>query len=82
MNAKSLVSQNHLLRKIDAAVNWEQLYEMSEPRYSENNAYYWFPGYTLQERGFPFRVEDKAVMLVFVNVNFNANYDDTSDGVF
>lgn len=38
MNAKSLVSQNHLLRKIDAAVNWEQLYEMSEPRYSENNA--------------------------------------------
>ncbi|GEM_PF-6776059 len=38
MNAESLVSQNYLLRKIDAAVNWEQLYEMSEPRYRENNA--------------------------------------------
>ena len=24
----SLVPENHLLRKIDAAVNWEQLYEM------------------------------------------------------
>lgn len=33
----SLVPENHLLRKIDAAVNWEQLYEMVEPLYCEDN---------------------------------------------
>ena len=33
----SLVPENHLLRKIDAAVDWEQLYEMVEPLYCEDN---------------------------------------------
>ena len=33
----SLVSQEHLLRKIDAAVNFERLYEMVEPRYCEDD---------------------------------------------
>ncbi len=37
VDTESLVPQNHLLRKIDAAVNWEQLYEMVEPLYSEDN---------------------------------------------
>ena len=33
----SLVSQEHLLRKIDAAVNFERLYEMVEPLYCEDD---------------------------------------------
>ena len=33
----SLVPENHLLRKIDAAVDWGQLYEMVEPLYCEEN---------------------------------------------
>ena len=37
VDTESLVPQNHLLRKIDAAVNWERLYEMVEPLYSEDN---------------------------------------------
>ena len=37
VDTESLVPQNHLLRKIDAAVNWERLYEMVEPLYSEGN---------------------------------------------
>ena len=37
VDTESLVPQNHLLRKIDAAVDWEQLYEMVEPLYSEDN---------------------------------------------
>ena len=37
VDTESLVPQNHLMRKIDAAVNWEQLYEMVEPLYSEDN---------------------------------------------
>ena len=37
VDTESLVPQNHLLRKINAAVNWEQLYEMVEPLYSEDN---------------------------------------------
>ena len=32
-----LVPQNHLLRKIDAAVDFNRLYEMVEPLYSEDN---------------------------------------------
>ena len=38
VDTESLVPQNHLLRKIDAAVNWERLYEMVEPLYSEDNS--------------------------------------------
>lgn len=37
VDTESLVPQDHLLRKIDAAVNWERLYEMVEPLYSEDN---------------------------------------------
>lgn len=37
VDTESLVPQNHLLRKIDAAVDWERLYEMVEPLYSEEN---------------------------------------------
>ena len=37
VDTESLVPQNHLLRKIDAAVNWERVYEMVEPLYSEDN---------------------------------------------
>lgn len=37
VDTESLVPQNHLLRKIDAAVNWERLYEMVDPLYSEDN---------------------------------------------
>ncbi|MBE6906383.1 MAG: transposase [Ruminococcaceae bacterium] len=37
VDTESLVPQKHLLRKIDAAVNWERVYEMVEPLYSENN---------------------------------------------
>lgn len=33
----SLVFQEHLLRKIDAAVNFERLYEMVEPLYCEDD---------------------------------------------
>lgn len=33
----TLVSQEHLLRKIDAAVNFERLYEMVEPLYCEDD---------------------------------------------
>jgi transposase len=33
----SLVPENHLLRKIDAAVDWGQVYEMVEPLYCEEN---------------------------------------------
>ena len=34
---ESLVPQDHLLRKIDAAVDFNRLYEMVEPLYSEDN---------------------------------------------
>ena len=34
---ESLVPQGHLLRKIDAAVDFNRLYEMVEPLYSEDN---------------------------------------------
>ena len=34
---ESLVSKDHLLRKIDAAVDFNRLYEMVEPLYSEDN---------------------------------------------
>ena len=37
VDTESLVPQNHLLRKIDAAVNWERIYELVEPLYSEDN---------------------------------------------
>ncbi len=37
VDTERLVPQDHLLRKIDAAVNWERLYEMVEPLYSEDN---------------------------------------------
>ena len=37
VDTERLVPQNHLLRKIDAAVNWEHLYGMVEPLYCENN---------------------------------------------
>ena len=33
----SLVPRDHLLRKIDAAVNWERLYDMVEPLYCKDN---------------------------------------------
>lgn len=36
VDTESLVPQNHVLRKIDAAVNWERPYEMVEPLYSED----------------------------------------------
>lgn len=39
MDTESLVPRDHLLRKIDAAVNWERLYEMVEPLYSEDNGW-------------------------------------------
>ena len=34
---ESLVPQDHLLRKVDAAVDFNRLYEMVEPLYSEDN---------------------------------------------
>jgi len=37
VDTESLVPQNHLLRKIDTAVNWERIYEMVEPLYCEDN---------------------------------------------
>ena len=33
----SLVPQEHLLRKVDEAVDFNRLYEMVEPLYSEDN---------------------------------------------
>jgi hypothetical protein len=36
VDAESLAPQNHLLRKIDAAGDWERLYAMVEPLYSED----------------------------------------------
>jgi transposase len=37
VDTESLVPRDHMLRKIDAAVDWERLYEMVEPLYSEDN---------------------------------------------
>ncbi len=37
VDTESLVPQEHLLRKIDAAVDWERLYELVEPLYCEDN---------------------------------------------
>ena len=37
VDTESLVSKDHLLRKIDAAVDFNRLYEMVQPLYSEDN---------------------------------------------
>ena len=37
VDTESLVPKDHLLRKIDAAVDFNRLYEMVEPLYSEYN---------------------------------------------
>lgn len=37
VDTESLVSKDRLLRKIDAAVDFNRLYEMVEPLYSEDN---------------------------------------------
>ncbi len=37
VDTESLVSKDHLLRKIDVAVDFNRLYEMMEPLYSEDN---------------------------------------------
>ena len=37
VDTESLVPRDHLLRKIDAAVDFNRLYEMVEPLYSEDN---------------------------------------------
>ena len=37
VDTESLVSKDHLLRKIDAAVDFNRLYEIVEPLYSEDN---------------------------------------------
>lgn len=37
VDAESLVPAEHLLRKIDAAINFEKIYEFVEPMYSEDN---------------------------------------------
>lgn len=37
VDTESLVPKEHLLHKIDAAVDFKQLYEMVEPLYSEDN---------------------------------------------
>lgn len=37
VDTESLVPAEHLLRKIDAAVDFNRLYEMAEPLYSEDN---------------------------------------------
>ncbi len=37
VDTESLVPQDHLLRKIDAAVDFNRIYEMVEPLYSDNN---------------------------------------------
>jgi hypothetical protein len=36
VDTESLALQNHMLRKTDAAVDWERLYAMMEPLYSED----------------------------------------------
>ena len=36
VDTESLVPRDHLLRKIDAAVDFNRLYEMVEPLYSED----------------------------------------------
>ncbi len=37
VDTESLVPKDHLLRKIDAAVDFNRLYDMVEPLYSEDN---------------------------------------------
>lgn len=37
VDPESLVPRDHLLRKIDVAVNFSRLYDMVEPLYSEDN---------------------------------------------
>ena len=37
VDEESLVPAEHLLRKIDAAINFEKIYEFVEPMYSEDN---------------------------------------------
>ena len=37
VDTESLVPPEHLLRKIDAAINWNKLYDMVEPLYCEDN---------------------------------------------
>ena len=37
VDTESLVPSEHLLRKIDAAVDFNRLYEMVEPLYCEDN---------------------------------------------
>ena len=37
VDTESLVPKDHLLRKIDEAVDFNRLYEMVEPLYSEDN---------------------------------------------
>ena len=37
VDTESLVPKEHLLRKIDEAVDFNRLYEMVEPLYSEDN---------------------------------------------
>ena len=37
VDTESLVPAEHLLRKIDAAINWNKLYDMVEPLYCEDN---------------------------------------------
>lgn len=37
VDTESLVSAEHLLRKIDAAVDWNKLYDMVEPLYCADN---------------------------------------------
>ena len=37
VDTESLVPEEHLLRKIDAAVDWNKLYDMVEPLYCEDN---------------------------------------------
>ena len=37
VDTESLVPAEHLLRKIDAAINWNKLYDIVEPLYCEDN---------------------------------------------
>ncbi len=37
VDTESLVPAAHLLRKIDAAIDWSKLYELVEPLYCEDN---------------------------------------------
>ena len=37
VDTESLVPAEHLLRKIDAAIRWDKLYDMVEPLYCEDN---------------------------------------------